>query len=57
MTARRLRVFSIIVADGGEVVSAAPPSSTLMENAQSRLAVTHPSRKPTFSASAQGEAG
>jgi hypothetical protein len=38
-------------------LSAAPPSSTLMENAQSRLAVTHPSRKPTFSASAQGEAG
>jgi CRP-like cAMP-binding protein len=25
-----------------------PPSATMMENARSRLAVTHPSREPTF---------
>ncbi len=28
----------------------APPSATMMENARSRLALTHPSRKPTFAA-------
>jgi CRP-like cAMP-binding protein len=31
-------------------LAAVPPSSTLMENARSRLAVTHPSREPTFAA-------
>lgn len=29
-------------------LAAAPPSSTMMENARSRLAITHPSREPTF---------
>ena len=33
-----------------EALSAAPPSSALMENARSRLALTHPSRKPAFAA-------
>ena len=33
-----------------EALSAAPPSSGLMENARSRLALTHPSRKPAFAA-------
>jgi MFS family permease len=44
--------------DGDDLLDAlttAPPSATLMENAQSRLALTHPSRQPTF-ASAAGEA-
>ncbi len=43
--------------DGTEFLDAlttAPPSSSLMENAQSRLALTHPSRSVTFSG---GEAG
>jgi MFS family permease len=31
-----------------DALTAAPPSATLMENARSRLAVTHPSREPTF---------
>ncbi|HLW96810.1 MAG TPA: MFS transporter [Solirubrobacteraceae bacterium] len=37
--------------DGGtllEALAAAPPSSALMENARSRLALTHPSRQPAF---------
>jgi hypothetical protein len=29
-------------------LTSAPPSATLMENARSRLALTHPSREPTF---------
>jgi MFS family permease len=33
-----------------EALAAAPPSSALMENARSRLALTHPSRKPAFAA-------
>jgi hypothetical protein len=32
------------------VLTAAPPSATMMENARSRLAVTHPSRELTFAA-------
>ena len=39
--------------EGDELLSAlnsAPPSATMMENARSRLAVTHPSRQPTFTA-------
>jgi hypothetical protein len=43
--------------DGDDLLDAlttAPPSATLMENAQSRLALTHPSRQPTFT-SAAGE--
>lgn len=35
-----------------DALAAVPPSSTLMENARSRLAVTHPSREPTFAAEA-----
>jgi hypothetical protein len=35
-----------------EALSAAPPSSALMENARSRLALTHPSRQPAFAADA-----
>jgi hypothetical protein len=31
-----------------EALTAAPPSSALMENARSRLALTHPSREPVF---------
>jgi len=31
-----------------EALTSAPPSATLMENARSRLAATHPSREPTF---------
>lgn len=31
-----------------EALTTAPPSSSLMENARSRLAVTHPSRRPTY---------
>jgi hypothetical protein len=31
-----------------DALTAAPPSATLMENARSRLALTHPSRAPTF---------
>ena len=31
-----------------EALAAAPPSSALMENARSRLALTHPSRQPAF---------
>ena len=31
-------------------LTSAPPSATLMENARSRLAATHPSREPTFAA-------
>jgi MFS family permease len=33
-----------------EALTTAPPSSSLMENARSRLLVTHPSREPTFTA-------
>ena len=33
-----------------DALAAVPPSSTLMENARSRLAVTHPSHEPTFAA-------
>ncbi len=43
--------------DGTEFLDAlttAAPSSSLMENTQSRLALTHPSRSVTFSG---GEAG
>jgi MFS family permease len=29
-------------------LTTAPPSATMMENARSRLAITHPSRQPTF---------
>jgi len=29
-------------------LAAAPPSATLIENARSRLAITHPSREPTL---------
>ena len=32
------------------VLATAPPSATMMENARSRLAVTHPSRELTFAA-------
>jgi len=31
-----------------DALTATPPSSALMENARSRLALTHPSRQPTF---------
>jgi CRP-like cAMP-binding protein len=31
-----------------EVLTSTPPSSSLMENASSRLALTHPSRRLTF---------
>jgi hypothetical protein len=31
-----------------DALTTAPPSSSLMENARSRLAVTHPSRRPTY---------
>jgi CRP-like cAMP-binding protein len=31
-----------------DALTSAPPSATLMENARSRLALTHPSREPTF---------
>jgi hypothetical protein len=31
-----------------DTLTSAPPSATLMENARTRLAVTHPSREPTF---------
>jgi MFS family permease len=33
-----------------DALTSAPPSATLMENARSRLALTHPSREPTFAA-------
>jgi hypothetical protein len=29
-------------------LATAPPSATMMENARSRLAITHPSHQPTF---------
>ncbi len=35
-----------------DALTSAPPSSTLMENARSRLAQTHPSRQPTFATDA-----
>lgn len=31
-----------------DALTSAPPSSSLMENARSRLAITHPSREVTF---------
>ena len=34
-------------------LTSAPPSATLMENARSRLATTHPSREPTFVATVE----
>jgi CRP-like cAMP-binding protein len=37
-----------------QALTSAPPSSTLMENARSRLSLTHPSRPVTFAA---GDAG
>jgi hypothetical protein len=33
-----------------EALTSAPPSTSLMENARSRLLVTHPARQPTFTA-------
>jgi MFS family permease len=33
-----------------DALNTAPPSSSLMENARSRLAITHPSRRSTFAA-------
>lgn len=35
-----------------DALTAAPPSATLMENARSRLSLTHPSRRVTFDAGA-----
>jgi CRP-like cAMP-binding protein len=37
-----------------QALTSSPPSSSLMENASSRLALTHPSRRVTY---APGEAG
>jgi CRP-like cAMP-binding protein len=38
-----------------EALTASPPSSSLMETAQGRLAVTHPARELTFGADAAAE--
>ena len=40
-----------------DALTTAPPSATLMENARSRLALTHPSREPTFAAEPLGAEG
>jgi MFS family permease len=39
-----------------DALTTAPPSSSLMENARSRLAVTHPSRRPTYAPEGQPSA-
>ena len=36
-----------------DALRSTPPSSTLLENARSHLAVTHPSREPVFAATAE----
>ncbi len=46
------RCFSIEGAALLEVLSTTPPSSSLMETARSRLAITHPSAKPEFAEAA-----
>jgi ATP-binding cassette subfamily B protein len=40
-------------ADLLEALNTTPPSSSLMENARSRLSVTHPSSKPEFAPAAE----
>jgi CRP-like cAMP-binding protein/predicted MFS family arabinose efflux permease len=48
------RCEAIAGADLVEALTAAPPSTSLMENARSRLAITHPSRRLTYQASSGG---
>jgi MFS family permease len=50
--ARVLRIEGTALLDS---LTTAPPSSSLMENARSRLALTHPSRALTYSASDERE--
>jgi MFS family permease len=50
--ARLLRIEGTALLDA---LTTAPPSSSLMENARSRLALTHPSRALTYSASDERE--
>jgi MFS family permease len=50
--ARLLRIEGTALLDA---LTTAPPSSSLMENARSRLALTHPSRPLTYSASDERE--
>jgi CRP-like cAMP-binding protein len=50
--ARVLRIEGTALLDS---LTTAPPSSSLMENVRSRLALTHPSRALTYSASDERE--
>jgi CRP-like cAMP-binding protein len=50
--ARLLRIEGTALLDA---LTTAPPSSSLMENARSRLALTHPSRDLTYSAADKRE--